>query len=360
VRSNDSTTRAAREIAMHGQAHHLERFIRRVHRRFIIVRALERAGACAAIASLFAAILASILFLQGRDSLPLVIALLGAGATVGLLWGFIRRPTQFEAATEADRQLALSDLLATALSARNSDSAWGGAVIAIAEERCRTLSPTTVIVHRFGGRAWGGIGLSAAMVLTIGLLSSVPGETPVRAGMTLDSGSRAVGELPKTLIPENPSTDATARTRDADSRSVADENRDTVDPSVEATAARPGKTRSSHSGETGGGTGAAQMPSVSGSVPRLSAGDQNDADNREGEFATGGAATHSADRADPSGAVSGGVGASPALEAPTPSQDRSGPSDRTAAMQAVRSGRVPDAYRDVVSEYFRGGEPARP
>ncbi|MEA2707979.1 MAG: hypothetical protein QOF78_580, partial [Phycisphaerales bacterium] len=147
------------------------RFVRRVHRRLIVVRALEYSGACAGIASIFACAFALAALWQGRDAMPLVLPTLAIGASAGLLLGFARRPTRFEAVIEADRQLNLSDLLATAYAQRDSDDPWHLIVVAIADQRCRALAPSTVVVHRYGGRAWGGIGLAAASGLTLALLS---------------------------------------------------------------------------------------------------------------------------------------------------------------------------------------------
>jgi hypothetical protein len=54
-------------------------------------------------------------------------------------------------------------------------------VIATADARCRTLAANDVILNRFGGRAWGGIGLAAALVLTLGLMSANPRPSVARA-----------------------------------------------------------------------------------------------------------------------------------------------------------------------------------
>src|SRR5688572_28110842 len=165
---------------MRSENDNLVRFVRRVHRRFILVRAAERAGACLGVASGFACLFAALALFQGRDAMQLVLPTLAAGALVGIIWGFSRRPSAFDAVVEADRQLQLADLLASAYAQRHGADPWQRAVVALADERCRSLSPAAVMVHRYGGRAWGGIGLSAALGLTLALLSGVPQDSRAR------------------------------------------------------------------------------------------------------------------------------------------------------------------------------------
>src|SRR5687767_14080645 len=92
----------------------LMQFARRVHARLVVARALERSGTCVAVASVFACGFALVAMFQGRNAMPLVLPTLMLGAVVGFSWGLFRRPTRFYAVVEADRQLALADLLATA------------------------------------------------------------------------------------------------------------------------------------------------------------------------------------------------------------------------------------------------------
>ena len=49
----------------------LMRFTRRVHRRLVMVRAVERSGVCAGVASIFACLFAGIALVQGRAPLLL-------------------------------------------------------------------------------------------------------------------------------------------------------------------------------------------------------------------------------------------------------------------------------------------------
>lgn len=337
------------------------RFVRRVHRRLVVVRALERGGACVGVASIFACVFASVALAQGRDAMPLVLPTLLLGAAVGVLWGFSRRPTRFEAVVEADRQLALDDLLATAYAQRGGGDPWQLAVVAIADARCRTLSADAVIVHRYGGRAWGGIGLAAATGLTLALLSGVP--QPSRA-----------------------------RPADADHANVATAEARPVQPDHQAHRSSPPNAARAHASPESRGGRRGLSPAAHGADATRgrasdhpfapAADDAGDGGERAGQTAIRGDGlprplTRGSDASDDAAATAGGGAAgaeSPAAvsadwritsgRSASPGSARpnratppwslpSWDADRAAAGDAVRAGRVPDAYRDVVSEYFQ-------
>src|SRR5437016_8908639 len=71
---------------------HVERFLRSVHRRLVIVRALERGGACAAVACLFAAALSAIQLGRGENALAPATMILALGGAIGIGWGLAVRP----------------------------------------------------------------------------------------------------------------------------------------------------------------------------------------------------------------------------------------------------------------------------
>ena len=161
---------------------HLDRALRRIHRRWTFIRIIERIGLALLIACAVAIVLVSILLGRGEFAMTLACSILVLGALVGLLIGWLTRPTLFDAAVEVDRQLSLADLLGTALSIHQSntmvadetDSQWSATILALAEARCQTIASQSLALHRFGVRAWGGIGLCTAIVLTLGLLSTNP------------------------------------------------------------------------------------------------------------------------------------------------------------------------------------------
>src|SRR5688572_16399173 len=115
----------------------------------LFVRALESAGAGVAVASFFALLLAISLLWLGRDALEMCVITLAGGAITGAAVSFLRRPTLLHAAAEADGQMDLADLLATAWSRRDDVDPWQRAVVAMADERCQALSPSAVVLARF-------------------------------------------------------------------------------------------------------------------------------------------------------------------------------------------------------------------
>src|SRR6476619_5995830 len=99
-----------------------ERFLDRVHRRWIFVRAIERMGLSLVVACAIATVLSVILISRGEAAMGAISFCLALGLLCGILIGLLTRPTLFETAVEVDRQLNLSDLLATALAVSRSNS----------------------------------------------------------------------------------------------------------------------------------------------------------------------------------------------------------------------------------------------
>ena len=345
----------------------LMRFVRRVHRRLVLVRAGERSGACVGVASIFACALASVALMQGRDAMQLVLPMLGIGAMIGIIWGVVRRPTRFDAILEADRQLDLSDLLATAYAQRNTDDPWQRAVVATADARCRSLSASQVIVHRYGGRAWGGIGLAAAMGLTLALLSGVPQDSRARA-MASKSLPAAAGQVnaEATDAAATSSSSSPSRPRDemnpasrSGSRTITETDANDSDAAQQSMPDKP-LTRAGADSRAGAGEKRGQSTAASGdALPRpANPIDHVSPSNAAAAPAGGGAASDTSGAAHARDQSGGGKALSANANARENSPPWSSPSwdaDRAAAGEAMRSGRVPDGYRDIVSEYFRAG-----
>jgi hypothetical protein len=331
---------------MPAQCSQLLRFVRAVHRRLVVLRAVESAGVGMACAAAGALLLAAALLWQGRNAMPLCAGALAIGAAAGLAWGCIRRPRLMDAAVEADRQLELADLLASAMSSLGRrDDPWHGAVVVLAEQRCQTLSASAVMLARFGGRAWGGIGLAAALLLTIGAMSALPAESRARqpAGRALDI-EQPVAHLE--MAAPNQTSPAAA---DANKVQRGEGSEKADDRTVASSLPPQGATR--RGDEAGGGSISSK---TSASVPDspAPAAAKGNADDRATAAGSGaGGAAHSPV---PGGQAGEGVGGSSGVSPPTsPTQMPAAVSDRDAAERAVRDGRVPDAYRDVVQQYFR-------
>src|SRR5688500_3307713 len=117
----------------------LDRFVRAVHRRLVVMRILERIGIGILIASIAGAILVPILMWRGQSALTLAMATLAIGAAAGFVWGATRRPSVLQSAMETDRQLGWSDLLGTAITVHDDEAdeadeadGWARSVRAVA------------------------------------------------------------------------------------------------------------------------------------------------------------------------------------------------------------------------------------
>src|SRR5437899_7413367 len=94
----------------------LDRFVRAVHRRLVVVRALEGAGVGVIVASALAAMVTGAAIYLGKDASMFAAGAVAVGALAGLVWASLSAPSRLATAAEADRQLGLADLLSTALS----------------------------------------------------------------------------------------------------------------------------------------------------------------------------------------------------------------------------------------------------
>jgi hypothetical protein len=344
----------------------LDGFLGAVHQRWVIVRGLERVGLCVLTACAVGAVLVPILMWRGRPALPVALVVLGLGAACGLVLAVARRPSRFDAAAEADRQLDLADLLTTALAAGAGTSGaadlWAGAVLAMADARCRALSPNDVVLHRLGVRAWGGIGVATGLVLTLGLMSTTPADTRADRAARPDPARRdaAVAVDPSRDAPQHWTVSrpdaAPAGADPAGERPFRDPG--PADPASDD----PGAGAPDGGGETtvasdpsGQGGGASRTPNGDTGPAARPPGSADAVADRDpshdaGRASAGGAGRASSGAPDgPAGSTAGADGSAPAVP---PWSAPAWPADRAAAAEALRAGRVPDAYHDLVRDYF--------
>jgi hypothetical protein len=347
-----------------------EVFVRAVHRRFVLVRALERAALGALVGCVAGALFLPLMWWREQPAFPVVATLLALGALVGLLAGIVRRPSALAAAMEADRQLRLHDLMSTAISMGSmATDGWSRTVLAVADARCREHAPSQVVLRRYGSRAWGGIGLAASLVLTVSALLSPPATNPVVASRRAGGSEQNVGpgaerrtgaagsalkasrHISVAVEPGRESRSLESPENDASTRSESD------GPASTKTTAESGPiSRSTGPEGQGGGagrTGDRRNPPQSVSVsPYLS----NASREPEAGNAVGGGGAES------SSGAPGADGDSPAASATSARRDPAGraapwdseswPADARSAQEAVEAGRVPDDYRDLVRGYF--------
>jgi hypothetical protein len=357
---------------MPSTARSLDRFLNAVHRRHVVLRVLEKTGLCLLVACGACAVLIPLLLWQGESALTPAAWALAFGCAAGLLWGGLRRPGRLEAAMEADRQLRLADLLGTALALRQSPTSvdpWAAAVLATADARCRELSPSSVILHRLGARAWGGIGLATALVLAVASLASSPSDTRAARSDNL-KGDRPTGDSSRLLDRPLVASGPTGAQRSIPQGRGSDTGPDGAgatesaqDKGSDAASGRPGVSPDGApgAGDTSGGTSGSSStdrratprppdasPDGKGTAAvgatrptaRTSAGAGRASDLPGDSSTTDRASGTSA------GAASGGAPATPHWNAP------GFDSGARRARNALESGQVPAAYRDIVRKYF--------
>jgi hypothetical protein len=161
-------------------------FLAAVRRRIVLIRLAESLAISLAAASVAGVIFVLLFWARGEPVGNSIAGILILGAICGIIWGIARRPSELQAAIEADRQLNLQDLLGTVLLIGRSESnpQWRDAIFAMAENRCRRLRPSELVIRRLGLRTWGSAGLSTALLLTLGLLTAHPADLQASGGST--------------------------------------------------------------------------------------------------------------------------------------------------------------------------------
>jgi hypothetical protein len=333
----------------------LEVFVGALHRRMVAVRALERTGLGLLAGCAVCLVLMPILLWRGEATGTLATAALCTGGVAGLIWALVRRPTTLQATIEADRQLGLSDLLGTALTI-SRDAAGGSmeaTVLALADARCRGVSPSAIALNRLGARSWGGIALAGALVAGLGLFG---GQTPGSAAQA--SGPRTWQEIESAQDQQNTTHIAIAPdfrrakpgTGQDDDPSSA--NQSTSQDSTGTNAKTSATNNGAGSAEQGTGAGSAVSPSKGNGDGHH---DPVAGGNTAGGIKTGNTAGGGGTNA----TVEGGTGTSSGATAGTTAarhvpvwSGQGWPAAQDAALDALRAGRVPDAYRPLVRDYF--------
>jgi hypothetical protein len=345
----------------------LDQFIRTLHRRLVIVRAVEAAGLGALAGCAIALLLIPLLIWRGQPPLLPAVVVVGLGALGGLLWHLSRRPTRLQAAMEADRQLELADLLGTAVGvreARAGEGPWEQTVLALAEATTRRHTPSQVLLNRLGARAWGGIGLAAALVYTLAALPSFSTGADAssdsrRAGRpnrtaSLDAPHRATGSANRppsneavSNVPSRIGTETQSMTSaDPDDAGENEANRTGTDTG------RRGDDGGDRDG-VGGGAAKARQPGRLNPLVTPPQGTVNRASvSPDGTTAGGGNVTGS--ESGKTNPTHSGTTANPSRTAnqTPPWKSDSWPQDVRRANEVIDSGAIPDAYRDLVRDYF--------
>jgi hypothetical protein len=340
-----------------------ERFVAAVHRRMVALRGLERVGLCILGGCAATLVLMPILIWRGQGTGELLAVVLGAAAMAGIGWGLAARPTKLAAAMEADRQLGWSDLLGTAWMLRRGVAAemadMERTVLAMAEARCAGTAASAVVLHRLGVRGWGGIGLAGALVVGVSLFGGDPNRAAAARSAT---GPRSWQEIEAMQERGNAArTSASADYRRArpglggDDDDPSSSTSTTADAASGAAAASEAAKNGAGGAQEGSGAGAGQSASRAGggnTAKPIAGGDANANSGNAGATSAGGGGTASVNSANGSGRSGSSAGANAARKAAPVWRGDGWPADQEAARVAIQSGRVPDAYREMVRDYF--------
>jgi hypothetical protein len=336
----------------------LDRFVSAVHRRMFLLRAAERLGLCLLGGCVVLFILMPILIWRSQATTELALITSGASLLAGVVWSLTSRPTKLAAAMEADRQLKLHDLLGTALLLKqtSSRSEIEQTVLSQADIRSSQFSPSAVVLHRLGARGWGGIGLAVALVIGLSLMGPDSSRAAARASLTprswqdveLDNQNSNATHLLQTPDMRRPKVDTGTDDTDPLKSNMPDSNPSTVaaEHTTEAPPSDPGVATEG----TGGGAGQSTAKSDPGKSedPTASGSSKNGTPGNE----TAGGGGTSIDNGSAAG-KSGHTAAPGKAHKPAPVwQSQSWPADQESARSAIRSGQIPDAYRDLVRDYF--------
>jgi hypothetical protein len=343
---------------MHEFPSSLDCFLRRVYRRLVVLRLAEWAGL--GFAAGCATALISILVLRNQNESTLVIAAaqMVLGMAVGFIAALLRRPRMIEAAVQADRQLKLADLLATAwqLERNPQRESFEEAVLLVANGKASQLQPRLVLLHRLGMRAWSGIGLAGALVLTVAILTANPIDTeaasspfgPQKAtnkSQQDQKASRANSDVafaprPAAISPDHPGGEddplpGAGKTTDSATNAARGQNTD-----VQA------------SNPNGAGAGAGKSAPTPDKANPFASGTNSSRTNTAGKAASG--VGNSSEKGNAgNGNSSASVGNSSKSSIAPAWQSDSWPAAQQAADAAISSGQVPPAYHDLVREYFK-------
>jgi hypothetical protein len=227
-----------------------------------------------------------------------------------------------------------------------------------------------VILHRLGARAWGGIGLATALVLVVALLAGSPTDTQAARNGGLPGAQPVGGNLSRSidrpLVPADPRGVQRPTPQGAGADADPDRRGSTVSGEATGPDAAPGQPSESPDGRAGAGDTSGGT-SGSSSTDRPAIVRPPDVSPEGQGTAAIGARRPTAPPAAGAGRASDPSGASLAIDqasgtsagapygaaAATPHWNAPGfDSGARRAHEALDSGQVPAAYRDIVRKYF--------
>jgi hypothetical protein len=331
-----------------------EKFLIRAGRHWTIRIIAECAGIGLLAGCGGALLLLPILLWRGEPGQTVAAILPTAGAIIGALAGLRRRPNLRQVAQLADVRLATADLLATAFALRGSTDPWDATILQMASAYSVGLSPALIVPYRLGRRAWWGILLAVVSVMTLGLFSITTTSNRAEAATASHASDHSSKWETVDSVARMPIQVGTPSAREARAETTPDSfsgpNSNAMTSDDQGTASPDHSTRDGGGATaTGGGsarsdvanamvqpknTSTAAQYSANDGVP-ASAGDGHEVRSSAGQGTTAGQVETQGSQ-------------------PVPPWSSNGwPAAQSAAFNAIQDGRVPDAYRNLVRDYFQ-------
>ncbi len=325
------------------------KFLHGLHRRMLIVSALDRLCLFLLLVSvagvlLFASAVFGFLHFQTVliSMVPTALAILVVLAC--RVW-----PSVATAAAVADHQLHLHDLLTTALYLRPVPfDDLSTTVLTMADARCRVLSPSRIVVRGFNGRIWIGTALACISAITLACIAKRPG---LAAPAGLPSGSLVEAiDTPVIVMPKPGTRPRLAKGPEGENESKlaipTDSAVNIKSPGSQGSSDRPASATSDAGGggiaasesKSGGLTSAVEQPS-----------DRNDGSNARDVSGGGGESQVITDRT----SAAGGLHVKPRRESQPMLNALLEQPPGVHSGEMARHQPVPAAYRDLARAYFR-------
>ncbi|CAN5613767.1 hypothetical protein BH09PLA1_BH09PLA1_13270 [soil metagenome] len=329
------------------------RFVHRTHRRRIAWRLIEHA----AIGLLIGCAIASVLLLASWwrevEAVGPALAVLIISSVAGIVASIWNRPTLLDTARLIETQLNAPELLSSALLVSSrADDTFVAAVRTLADARVAGATISSLALQRLGVRGFSGVGLALASVVVLALMLSTPlasTQAVARAPDSVDSWL-ANGSNPRnSQASAAPARDQSAQRNPESTVPMPGKNDENLPGSPSRKVARStdnSRTGAANSRGSGVASSESDLPSLA-QTPEI-----NRPSPHVGTPTVGGAGNAAITNLH--GEHSSGVVSPAASLMRIPAWKSEGwPRDRDAAMDAVRSGAIPDPYRSLVQDYFQ-------
>jgi hypothetical protein len=335
----------------------LEKFLHRARRTWTKWTIAEHAGLGLLCGCSCVLLLLPILLWRGERGQSLAIVFPLIGTAMGIAMGLRARPNLQTVAQFADQRFHTSDLLATAYALRDSADPWHAAILNLADTRVLELSPAALTPHRLGPRAWSGIFLSFIAAITLGLLSvTMPAGQAQAAAAPANVDSPADWAQRHDAAPAIAQQSAAGREAKAEAAPDSQSMTNTDDGSPTKSTLQQSNS-SNRDGQAvrglGGGPARTYAPDLAMPSNHVNSAGNESADSRNIAAAGQGGEVHSRLGG---GAIAGQVSTSQG-PAPAPWSAPDWPAAQAAASQAIQAGQIPDAYRNLVRDYFDRADP---